>query len=374
MKSDIVGLVYTGDRMEELRDLVRIRSVAALPLLGRYRLIDFILSNMIHAGIRNIGLIMQSNYHSLIDHIGSGREWNLHGKRSGLSLLPPYITHGKGGVYEGTLDALQSNMSFLRRSTERYILVTDSFFLYSARFEDMCERHIATGADITLLYTKDRTVRRNGRGRYLDIDGEGRVERIEFDPIIPHYPNTYMSAFIIRRELLISLVDRAVAEGMHHFIRELLVHMLQDKQHKVFGYECPGEIWRLDSVQAYYKANMDFLDPVIRKHVFSHERPIWTKLRDEMPARYMNGAKATNSLIADGCVIEGKVENCILFRGVKVRPGAVVRGSIVMQDALISRDAQVENCILDKQTTVREGMRLVGSPDYPVVIPKNLTI
>ena len=374
MKSNIVGLIFTGDRIEDLRDLIRNRSVAALPMLGRYRLIDFLLSNMIHSGIHNIGIIMQSNYHSLMDHIGSGREWDLHGKRSGVTILPPYVTNARGGVYEGMLDALHSNLSFLRRSSERYILVTDSYMLYRVQYDELCAKHIENKADITLLYTKDRTARRNGWGRYLNIDPDGIVQSIEFDPTIPHYPHTYMSAFLIRRELLIDLVDRAVAAGMHGFTRELLVQLLHERLYKVCGYECPGKMWSIDSVLAYYQTNMDFLNTNERTHIFAPDRPIWTKLRDEMPARYTSTAKVVNSLVADGCVIEGTVENSILFRSVVVKPGATVRNSIVMQDTLINRGAEVDGCILDKLTTAREGTRIVAPKDYPIVIGKNLTI
>ncbi len=374
MKSNVVGLIYTGDRIEDLRDLIRIRSVAALPMLGRYRLIDFLLSNMIHSGVQNVGIIMQGNYHSLMDHIGSGREWDLHGKRSGLTILPPHTSTVRGGVYEGMLDALYANLNFLRRSTERYILVTDSYLLYRVQYDDVCKQHIESKADITLLYTKDRTVRRNGWGRYLDINGDNIVQSMEFDPIIPHYPNTYMGAFLIRRELLIDVLDRAVAAGMHHFTRELLVQMLQERLYKICGYECPGDIWSIDSIQAYYQANMAFLDTKVRTQLFNDKQPIWTKLRDEMPARYTDTAKVVNSLVADGCVIEGTVENSILFRSVVVKPGAVIRNCIVMQDALINRDAEIDGCILDKQTTVREGTRMIAPKEYPVVVGKDLTI
>ncbi len=374
MKNDIVGLIYTGERIDALRDLTRMRSVAALPMLGRYRLVDFMLANMIHSGVHNIGIIMQKNYHSLMDHLGSGREWDLHGKRAGLTILPPYMSRENVGIYEGLLDALHSNISFLRRSQERYIIVTDSYILYSASFEKMCAEHIRMGADITLLFTRERAARRNGWGRYLDIDKDGTVKSLEYNPTIPHYENTYMSAFLVRREMLVDIVDRAVAAGQHHFTRELIVQMLHEKLYKVCGYECPGNVWSIDSVQAYYDANMDFLDVDKRAQIFRQDRPVWTKLRDEMPAQYIGNAEASNALVADGCVIEGKVENSILFRGAVVRKGACIRNSIVMQDAMIHRNADMEYCILDKETTVREGTRMAGAANYPIVVAKGLTI
>lgn len=373
MKKDIVGLIYTGERVDELQELTRYRATAALPMAGRYRLIDFILSNLIHSAVKNIGIVMQKNYHSLMDHIGSGREWNLHGKRSGLTILPPYMTREKVGVYEGLLDALNTNMGFLRRSVERHIVVTDSNVLYQADYREVLEQHLASKADITLLYTKDRNVRRNGRGRYLNVV-DGMVEQIEFDPIIPHFENTYMGAFLVRREMLIDLVDRAVASGQHHFSRDLLAQMVSEKIYKIGAYECPGSVFVVDSVQNYYQANMALLNPTLREQVFDDEHPVWTKLRDEMPARYMGDSRVSNALVADGCLIEGTVENSILFRGVVVKPGAVIKDSIIMQDAVISRGARVEGCILDKQTMLRDNVTLIAPKSHPMVIAKNLTI
>ena len=374
MKKNVVGLIYTGERMDELKELTRYRSVAAVPMVGRYRLIDFTLANMIHSGIKNIGIIMQKNYHSLMDHLGSGREWNLHGKRSGLTILPPYVSGEKTGVYEGLLDALHSNLNFLRRSTERFIAVTDSNVLYSVDFDDVVRQHLDRKSDITLLYSKQADLRRNGSGRYLEVDGNDEVTQIEFDPTIPHFENTYIGAFLMRRELLINLLDRSVAAGQHHFSRGLLAQMVGDRSHRVGAYACPGNIWAIDSVSSYFKANLDFLHDNIRNSIFTNEKPIWTKLRDEMPSRYLGDARVKNALIADGCVIEGTVENSVLFRGVHVKPGAVVKNSIVMQDAVIYSGVELENCILDKQTTIRENVRLIAPRAYPIVVAKNLTI
>jgi glucose-1-phosphate adenylyltransferase len=373
MKQNIVGLIYTGERVDELQELTRYRNTAALPMVGRYRLIDFTLANMIHSGIKNIGIIMQKNYHSLMDHLGSGREWNLHGKRSGLTILPPFMSRENVGVYDGLLDALHNNMNFMRRSVERNIVVTDSNVLYQVDFRDMMNHHLDNKADITLLYTKDRNVRRNARGRYLQVEKD-QVTKLEIDPTIPHFENTYVGAFIIRRELLIDLVDRGVASGQHHFSREMIAQMVSERIYRIGAYECPGHVWMIDSVESYYQCNMDFLNDKLRAQAFRDDKPVWTKLRDEMPARYMGDSLVTNTLVADGCLIEGTVENSILFRGVVVKPGAVIRNSIIMQDAVISRNAEVENCILDKQTTLREDVRLIAPRSYPLVVAKNLTI
>jgi len=370
----MLGIIYTGESDSQLRELTSLRAVAAVPMAGRYRMIDFPLSSMVSSGIRNVGVIMQRNYQSLMDHLGSGREWDLHGKRSGLVILPPFMTRDNVGVYTGFLDALKSNLQYLRRSKERYAVVTDTRMLYTANFDEMVHAHSESGADITLLYTKDAGVRRNGSGRYLDIAENGRVKNLETDPIIPHFPNTYMEAFVIRRELLIDLVDRAVARGLHHLVRELLMDGLKDGSLRIGTYECPGKVWNIDSVQAYFDCNMDMLDPDVRKDLFYGNTAVLTKLRDEMPTRYLGEGRAVNSLVADGCVIEGTVENSILFRGVKVEKGAKVKDCIVMQDGIIMRKAELENCILDKQTTVLDNTRLIGARNYPVVIAKDATV
>lgn len=374
MNTDIVGLIYTGENNERLQELTRVRSVAALPILGRYRLIDFMLSNMVNSGMHNVGVILQRNYQSLLDQLGSGREWDLHGKRSGLTLLPPFASHGHNNNYEGLLDALKNNLSFLRRSKERYVAVTDSSILYTIKFEDVLKQHIDTEADITLVYTKDRDARRNGTGRYLGVDAQQVVHQLEFDPAIPRLENTYLGVFLVRREMLIDMVDRATSQGFHHFTREMLNRILIEKRHKVCGYQLPGKPWIIDTVQAYYNVSMAGLQKEVRDTLFVKDRPILTKLRDEMPTRYAKGASVSNSLVSDGCVIEGKVENSIIFRGVTVRPGASVKGCIIMQDALIGSNVELENVILDKLTTVREGGRMIAPPDYPFVVAKNLTI
>ncbi|HSK67934.1 MAG TPA: sugar phosphate nucleotidyltransferase, partial [Candidatus Limnocylindria bacterium] len=294
MKQDIAGLIYTGERVDDLQELTRYRAAAALPMVSRYRLIDFILSSMIHSGIRNIGIIMQKNYHSLMDHLGSGREWNLHGKRSGMTILPPLMSQDNVGTYRGFLDALHSNTGFMRGTDERFLAVSDSHVLYQADFRDVVNRHVSSKADITLLYTRDGNVRRNGRGRYLRME-DGLATRLEIDPMIPRFENTYIGAFVARRELLIDLVDRAASSGQHHFSRDLLAQMISERIYRVGGYEVEGRVWMVDSVQAYFRANMDFLNESHRSQAFRDDRPVWTKLRDEMPARYASGAKVTNA-------------------------------------------------------------------------------
>lgn len=372
--SDIMGLIYTSNHSDRLNELTAMRAVSAVPICARYRVIDFILSSLVSSGARNVGMIMRQNYRSLMDHLGSGKEWDLHGKRQGLVLLPPFITNDSVGSGSGLLDVLRNNLHYLRRSRERYVVVTDSASLYTARFDDMLRQHIKTGADITLMYTDDRSVLRGGAGQYIKVDTDGRVTDLELDPALPTYPTTYMDAFIIRRELLIEMSDRAVAHAQHHFGRDLLMNAIKDGSAKIYGWRNPGRVWKLDSVQAYFDCSMALLNPTVRAELFSQDRPIWTKMRDEMPTRYSPTARVSNSLLADGCIVEGTVENSILFRGVRVQKGAVVRNAIIMQDGYVMGNTHLEGCILDKQVIVREGTKLIAPISYPVVIGKNMIV
>ena len=369
--NNMMGLIYTTAN-DSLDALTSVRGTAAVPVCARYRVIDFLLSSLASSGARNIGVIMQKNYHSLMEHLGSGKEWDLHGKHQGLAILPPFLTHDNVGVYGGFMDAVKSNLSYLRQCRERYVMVTETGMVYNARYDDMLKQHIKTGADVTLMYTDDPCVVRSGNsGRYLDVDVNGRVKDIEVEPALAHYRNTFMEAFLIRRELLIDLVDRALARAQYHFVRDVLISALRDGSLKIYGWRNPGKVWKIDSVQAYFNCSMDLLKPEIRKELFSTERPIWGKQRDDMPTRYAPGAVVKNSILADGCVIEGTVENSIIFRGVRVQKGAVVKNAIIMQDGYIMSNTHLECCILDKGVIVREGTKLIAPATYPTVIGKN---
>lgn len=372
--SDLMGLIYTGDNGERLGELTSVRAVAALPVLARYRVIDFVLSSLVSSGARNVGIILQKNYSSLIDHLGSGKEWDLHGKRQGLVFLPPYQTPDNIGVYSGLMDAIRSNMVFLRRSREQYVVVTDSGMLYTANYDDMLAQHVRTGADITLMYTTNPSMKRSGAGHYIKVDENGKVLELENNPVTPSFDNTYMEAFLLRRELLIELADRAVSRAQYHFTRELLQQAIHEGNLSVYGWKNESPAWRLDSVQAYFECNADLLKPEIRRQILRADRPVWTKMRDEMPTRYAPGAKIKDSLLADGCVIEGTVENSVIFRGVHVQKDAVVKNAVIMQDGYVMSGAHVEGCILDKQVTVRDHVTLCAPITYPVVIGKGMTV
>ena len=371
---NVMGVIYTGERDSFLRELTLLRAIAALPVAGRYRVIDFLVSGMVNSGIRNVGVIMQKNYHSLMDHLGSGKEWDLHGKNDGLYILPPFLTRENVGVYNGSLDALHSNLNYLRRSKQEYVMICNSLIIFNADFRPLFEAYQESGADITMMYTRDPSMQRPEYGTYLSIDKSGVVTDIEIDPTQPRLPCTSMDVMIMRKELLMELVDRGAAHGYHDLIRDVIQRMIRDAGMRVSGYEYPDVCFRMDSVQGYFQFNMDMLDTKIRHRLFAPDRPVYTKVRDELPARYLDNARVVDSLFADGCIIDGAVEHSVLSRGVKVEKGASVKNCIIMQDGHIEAGAQLENCILDKQAVVRSGGRLIGPSAYPIVISKNMAI
>ena len=371
---DVMGLIYTGENDARLRELTITRAIAAMPVAGRYRVIDFLVSSLVNSGIKNIGVITQKNYHSLMDHLGSGKEWDLHGKHDGLHILPPFLTRENVGLYPGLLDALRSNSNFLIRSKQETLVLSNSGIIYNAKIDELVRFYKDTGADITLLYTPDPSMRRDEYGTYISVAENGDVTDMEVEPTHPNCPNCYMQVMVIKRELLRDLVDKAVSHGLHSLDRDILLQMIRNKTAKINAYEYKGKAWQIDSVQSFFRFNMEVLDPKLRKGLFRDDMPVYTKVRDEMPAYYGNSATVVNSLVADGCQVEGRVENSVLFRGVKIAAGAFVKNCIIMQDGQVHEGAYIENCILDKQAIIKRNARLIGPEAYPIVIGKDVII
>ena len=371
---NVMGVIYTGERDSFLRELTLLRAVAAVPVAGRFRVIDFLVSGMVNSSIKNVGVIMQKNYHSLMDHLGSGKEWDLHGKNDGLYILPPFLTRENVGLYNGLMDALHSNVGYLRRSRQEYVLICNSLIVFNANFSKMYAAHLKSGAEITMLYTKSPDMVRPEYGTYLSIDENGFVEDIEIDPTKAQYKNTSMEVMIMRKDLLLELVDRGAAHGYHDLTRDMIQRMIRDTGMKVAGYEYTDVCFRMDSVQSYFQFNMDMLNSDTRHALFTEDKPVYTKVRDELPARYTSDSRVVNSMVADGCIIEGAVDHSVLFRGVRIEKGATVKNCIIMQDSHIEEGVQLENCILDKQAVIQRGGRLIGPSAYPIVISKNMKI
>ena len=377
--NDVMGIVFTSKDNLNLRELTTNRAVAAMPVAGRYRIIDFTLSNLVNSGVRNVGVIAQKNYHSLMDHLGSGKEWDLHTRNNGLFILPPFLTRENGGEYSGLIEALRANFDYLRRSRQQYVIVTNSDYVCNASFEPMIKQHVESGADITMMYVKataenmEYSSSSSNTHTFLKVSDDGMVEDIEVNPNAADYDNLSIDAFIVKRTLLIHLIDQATARGAKEINAEVFRPYINSAALKIMGYEFKGYYRRIETIKGFFRFNMELLKPEIRKELFSTQ-PIYTKTRDDAPAIYRKDAVVKNSLIADGCIIEGSVENCVLFRGVHVGRGAKLKDCIIMQDSYIEENVEMENVILDKAVTVRSHGRLIGQRQYPIVIGKNVTL
>ena len=370
---DVMGLIYTGENDIHLGELTSQRAVAAMPIAGRYRVIDFQLSSMVHTGIKNVGIITQKNYSSLMDHVGSGREWDLHGKQ-GMVILPPFMTRENMGMYSGLLDALKNNSNFLSRSKQEYCVLTNSHTVYNMDFSDAIRAHVRNEADITVFYSHDVTSGSKDDDVFFTVGENQQITGMEIGAANPKGDCASLKIYIAKGEVLRALAEQGAANGLHDFERDVLQVNINSGNLKVFGYEYKGIAWQIDSIQSYFNFNMAMLDSNFRRNLFPTDRPVYTKVRDDMPARYVDESECTNSLVANGCVIEGTVINSILFRGVHVAKGAVVRNSIVMQDAHIQEGADIDHCILDKQSVIRRNGRLIAPAAYPIVIAKNVVI
>lgn len=376
---DAMGIIYTEKDDLSLRELTSQRSVAALPVAGRYRIVDFLLSNMVNSGVRNVGVITQKNYQSLMDHLGAGKEWDLHTRNNGLFILPPFINGDKGGEYSGVLEALRANFDYLRRSKQELVVVANGNAVYSADFGPMLRQHEESGADVTIMYSKlsaaDQflSTYQGYNHAYINIGVDNKVTDIEVNPNAASYDNMSMDVLVIKRTLLIHLIDQAYSSGMREIYGELLRAQIKTGMLDVRGYEYEGYYRRVETVRSFYKLNMDILGSSYRKELFG-EHPVYTKERDEVPAVYGPNAVVRNSLIADGCVINGTVENCVIFRGVNIGEGTVVKNSIIMQDGYIENNVELDHVIFDKAVTMRAHGRLIGQPQYPIVIGKNVTL
>lgn len=373
MNKDTMGIILTsGDRIHPLTE---IRANSALPIAGRYRIIDFVLSNMVNAGITNIGVATESNYSSLMDHIKSGKPWDLDRKKGGLNILPPSLEQMNLGVIRGNIDMLAGIRDYIHRSPESYVILNLGNNIYNMDMAAIVEKHIESQADITAVYKDYAGVSEESeltRYTLLDIDEEGRVRDIEVQPYYPKTTTASLDIYVMDKVLLESIIDECSARGDKDLVKDALVKKMGGM--RIFGYKHEGYCYKVDSMKAYYAANMNFLNGALRKELFNPERPIFTKTKDQTPTKYGADAEVYNCFVSDGCVIEGTVENCILSRGVKIEKGAIVRNSIIMQDSVIEEGVELDCVVFDKEVHITKGRKLIGQEAAPLAIEKGTKI
>lgn len=356
---------------ESVSELTKVRTMGSILFGGRYRLIDFPLSNMANSGIPEVGVITKSNYQSLLDHIGSGREWDLSTKNGGLHLLPPF-SHNNSGLYRGRIEALEGVLPFVQNSDAEYVVMADCDVATTIDFKSVISEHVKNNADITVVYAKHNFTGEGIGSRastILEVNDSKRVTSVMVKPDILGEANRSLNMFVIDRKRLEKIVNRFSAEGYASFDKQVLQ---QNKaNYKIYGYEHKGYYVKIEDMMSYYNANMDLLDIENKRRLFKNTSPIYTKVKDSGPAMYKSGSSVKNSLVADGCVIEGTVENSVLFRGVHVAKNAVVRNCILMQNTVIDEGAELYAVITDKRVTVGKDKLLTASKKNTLFIKKN---
>ena len=371
--ANALGIIFPNGYDSLVPELVAERLMASIPFAGRYRMVDFVLSSMVNSGIDNVSVIVRKNYHSLMDHLGSGRAWDLTRKNGGLNIVPPFAEKTVK-VYNGRVEALASILDFLKDQKEKYVIMSEANIAANFDFKAMLNAHIESGADLTLAYAQEEIPKGLikpfdiNKDLYYTLDIEdGRVKEIQINPETPGVQNLSMNIYIMDRELLISQVSAAFVRGHVYFERDIVAPQL-DKLN-VQAYKFTGYLARISSMKSYFDENMKLLDDENLDALFGSNH-IYTKIRDDNPTRYMEGARADNIMAADGCIIEGEVENSILFRGVKVGRGAKVKNCVLMQDTVIEPGAELEYIISDKDVTITADKKLKGTDSFPVYVAK----
>lgn len=369
---NVLGLVFANMHDTTLGDMTKNRTMGSVMFGGRYRLIDFPLSNMVNSGISEVGVITKSNYQSLLDHLGSAREWDLARKKGGLYILPPF-GNVESTLYRGRIEALYGAMSFIKHSRAKYVILSDCDVVTNIDYKPIVAAHIESGADITAVahtgvyssdYIKTSTV--------FNVDADKNVTSVLINPDISGTCTTSLNVFVMSMDFLIETVNDAMARGNVSFERNILQEKCRELKIKIYEYD--NYFSKLNSPESYFKSNMALLEPENARKLFVPKRSIYTKVSDNAPVKYDLDSKVSNSLVADGCIIEGEVENSVLFRGVKVGKGAKVKNCILMQGTVVGDNAELNYLITDKNVSICENHILTSSPQYPMYVGKGASV
>ncbi len=375
----VAGLIFSNIHDQCIPELTRIRTMASIPFGCRYRLIDFTLSNMVNSGITNVGIITHYNYQSLLDHVGNGKDWDLARRSGGIKLLPPYVTAYENGaaarIYETRLEALMGAGNFINRCGADYIVLSDCDAIVNIDLSAVVADHIASGAYLTVVTKK------LGEGSYhferpvsvLTVDKDNRVTDIEDLKPEEGGATVNTNIMVMSRTDLQSLVNESLARGWHSFHKDIIAKNLENRLIRAYPFD--GWYSQISSLESYFDSSMRLLEADVRRDLFGQsERQIYTKIRNSAPTKYAGGANVKNSLLADGCVIEGEVENCILFRNVRVGKGCVVKNCILLQDTYVGDNVSLNCVITDKDVVIKDGRNLSGHQTKPFFIGKGETV
>ncbi len=374
MKREALGIIFAHEKYDTMRELTANRAVASVPFGGRYRIIDFPLSNMVASDIKNVGVVTKNDYYSLAEHLGTGKEWDLNRKRGGLSILPPSIGENKA-AYDGggKISVLMGILDYIKNSDCKYVLLSDANIVANIDYNALIDSHIEKQAYMTALYKTDVFDSAKFKNNaFVDTDKDGKICDVTINQNIQLHSKMLLGTYVIERGLLEFLVCQCVAHNKYDFERDIIQEMSDSLD--IFAFEHTGFAEKIDSVDSFFKTNMSLLERDVRNELFNEGNEIITKVHDEVPALFKENACVKNSLIADGCVIDGEVENSIVFRNVKIKRGAKIKNCILMHGSEVGEEAQIKYCIADRGVVISQSAVLHGASSYPSVLPKGSRI
>lgn len=370
---NVLGMIFANIHEEALGSLTDLRTMGSVPFCSRYRLIDFPLSNMVESGVTKIGVVTNANFNSLMDHVGTGKPWDLSRKTDGLFLLPPFASNSVT-MWGNRIDAIFGNMNFLDHSNQEYVLMSDCNHILNIDLEKVFDAHEKNDADITIVGVKAKKPTSISSVLVFDkVNSDGKIEEASLDPDANGDVFYSCNILLMKKYMLESLVVTAHSKNEVSFQRSIILDCIANKN--VYAYDATDcFVGTIDSIQSYYDISMTLLCKDTKNKLFNPSRPIYTKERDDMPTLYGPEGKVVSTLAADGCEIKGTVENCILFKGVKIEKGAVVKNSILMQDTVVGEGAKINYIIADKNVNIKSGVELSGAANFPVCLSKDTRI
>ena len=364
-----IGIILAGGSSSKMKELTNKRAISAMPIAGSYRAIDFALSSMANSNIQKVAVLTQFNSRSLNEHLSSSKWWDFGRKQGGLFVFTPTITNDNGFWYRGTADAIAQNMNFLKSSHEPYVVIASGDGVYKLNYNKVLEYHIKKKADVTIVTTTLDEGEDATRFGVVSVDDDNRIVEFEEKPIVSKSNIVSTGIYVIRRRLLIELLEQAVQDERHDLVKDILIRHKNNK--KIYSYEMRGYWNNISTVQAYYDTNMDFLNRTTRDYFFKQYPDVYSKIDDYPPAKYNPEAVIKNSLISSGCILNGVVENSVLFKKVYVGNNVVIKNSIILNDVHIGDNTVIENCIVESRDSIKPNSQYIGEPGkVKIVIEK----
>ena len=373
---NMTGIIFSEKHANHpLSTLTQDRNMAAIPFGGRYRMVDFVLSNMVNSGITTVGVLATQHYQSLMDHLNNAQQYDLNRKNGGLQVLPPFATQTLGGAnYRGKLDDLRNALDYLEHANTPYVLMADADVVCNIDYRPALEDHIASGCDLTIFATRESGDSQECFEAVVRADSSRQVTSYALECPARDGEYAAMGHVIMSRELLISVVRDYTSRGIYDFRRDFIQHEFNRGRLSINLYKVHDVVLRVRDVNEYFHTSLSIIDSTVGTPLFRGDRPIFTRVTDEVPCYYGMDCEVSGAVIADGCMIEGKVDNCVLSRGVRIGKGAVVKNCVIMQGSVVGEGASLENVVVDKWVNITAGAQLKGLHSNPVVIRKGVTV